>query len=127
MRLVMIVWLDSFGCSSQWQDLEEPVSAPIKSTVCKSVGWLCIDFEEAATLGLPVKSISEAHDRLLTTAIARLDKDSNYHGFAPIDKKPQTEAVSGKPDDPLPRPSRRVNGRNNAGSDERIKSAHPAH
>ena len=36
-QLVMIEWVDSYGCSANWQDLENPHPTPM---VCKSVGWL---------------------------------------------------------------------------------------
>jgi hypothetical protein len=41
LRLVIIEWLDSFGCSSRWENLSncdnpEPV-------ICRSVGWLLSD------------------------------------------------------------------------------------
>jgi hypothetical protein len=39
-RLVLIEWLDSFGCSSSWQSLEDSRAAPL---VCRSVGWLLQD------------------------------------------------------------------------------------
>ena len=37
MRLVLIEWLDSYGCSANWQGLDDPVTEPMR---CKSVGWL---------------------------------------------------------------------------------------
>jgi hypothetical protein len=39
-RLVLIEWLDSMGCSSSWQDLEDSRATPL---VCRSVGWLLHD------------------------------------------------------------------------------------
>ena len=41
MRLVLIEWVDSFGCSSDWQELAE--SRQPEPMVCKSVGWLFYD------------------------------------------------------------------------------------
>jgi hypothetical protein len=41
MRLVLIEWHDSFGCSSNWQELsDECRPAPM---TCRSVGWLFRD------------------------------------------------------------------------------------
>ena len=37
MRLVLIEWLDSYGCSSDWQSLD---SVNVQTMTCKSVGWL---------------------------------------------------------------------------------------
>jgi hypothetical protein len=42
-RLVLIEWLDSYGCSSSWQDLS--TCEPGVMT-CKSVGWLIHDDEK---------------------------------------------------------------------------------
>ncbi len=41
--LVYIEWVDSFGCSSVWTDIEESVPEPL---VCKSVGWLQHDGDD---------------------------------------------------------------------------------
>lgn len=43
MRLVLIEWVDSYGCSSSWQQLDgvEP-----RALTCKSVGWLLRDDAE---------------------------------------------------------------------------------
>lgn len=38
--LVYIEWEDSYGCSSDWEDLENCSPAPM---VCRSVGWLIHD------------------------------------------------------------------------------------
>ena len=40
MRLVLIEWLDSYGCSPHWQTLEDCHAKPL---VCRSVGWLLQD------------------------------------------------------------------------------------
>ena len=42
MRLVLIEWLDSIRCSSDWQNLEDSRAAAL---VCRSVGWLLHDTE----------------------------------------------------------------------------------
>jgi hypothetical protein len=44
LRLVLIEWLDSYGCSSTWQDLSVDDPKPIE---CRSVGWLLHDGAEA--------------------------------------------------------------------------------
>lgn len=41
MRLVLIEWVDSFGCSAHWQNIPDSI-AP-KPMICKSVGWLFFD------------------------------------------------------------------------------------
>jgi hypothetical protein len=35
--LVLVEWEDSYGCSSNWQDLDHPKPTPMR---CRSVGWL---------------------------------------------------------------------------------------
>lgn len=39
-RLVLIEWLDSYGCSSSWQDIDNCEPGVV---VCQSVGWLIHD------------------------------------------------------------------------------------
>lgn len=48
MRLVLVEWLDSFGCSSDWQELADDYHP--KPVVCKSVGWLFSDGPECAVI-----------------------------------------------------------------------------
>jgi hypothetical protein len=47
-KLVLIEWEDSFGCSSRWQALEAAQSA--KPLLCQSVGWLVHDGKECKVL-----------------------------------------------------------------------------
>jgi len=42
MRLVLVEWVDSFGCSAQWQEILEVAPTPLH---CQSVGWLAHDTE----------------------------------------------------------------------------------
>ena len=42
-RLVYIEWEDSYGCSPDWEDLENCQPVPM---VCRSVGWLIHDDEK---------------------------------------------------------------------------------
>jgi len=39
-KLVLIEWVDSYGCSSAWSSVDNCNVAPM---VCKSVGWLIHD------------------------------------------------------------------------------------
>lgn len=43
MRLVLIDWVDSYGCSAVWQHLEGATANLMKS---RSVGWLLQDDED---------------------------------------------------------------------------------
>ena len=43
MRLVIIDWVDSFGCSSEWQELNTSNPKPL---LCRSVGWLLHDGDD---------------------------------------------------------------------------------
>ena len=44
MRLVLVEWADSFGCSAHWEKLPESPTA--KVMICKSVGWLFYDGDD---------------------------------------------------------------------------------
>ena len=48
MRLVMIEWVDSFGCSSTWEDLNEDSQPEL--IPCRSVGWLFHDGPDCKVL-----------------------------------------------------------------------------
>lgn len=43
MRLVLVEWLGSFGCSSSWQEIGNFAAEPL---VCISVGWLAHDGDD---------------------------------------------------------------------------------
>ncbi len=43
-QLVCIDWVDSFGCSSNWVEIQEEYTP--KPLVCRSVGWLLYDGED---------------------------------------------------------------------------------
>ena len=45
--LVLIEWVDSFGCSATWQKLEIESITPL---VCRSVGWLASDGADCKVL-----------------------------------------------------------------------------
>jgi hypothetical protein len=47
LRLVFVEWLDSYGCSSEWQQLDGCAPKPM---VCKSVDWLLHDDETIKVL-----------------------------------------------------------------------------
>ena len=47
MRLVLIEWLDSYGCSSDWQPLENHQPKPLR---CRSVGWLFHDDDDCKVI-----------------------------------------------------------------------------
>lgn len=58
MRLVLVEWLDSYGCSSEWQRLEG--QAP-QALHCRSVGWLYHDGEECKVIIPHLSDSSHAH------------------------------------------------------------------
>jgi len=47
MRLVLIDWVDSHGCSSEWQHLE---GATANLMMCRSVGWLLQDTDDCKVI-----------------------------------------------------------------------------
>jgi len=57
MRLVLIEWVDSFGCSSNWQELSKDCQP--KPIVCKSVGWLFIDNEDCKVIVPHIANVSD--------------------------------------------------------------------
>ena len=56
MRLVLIEWVDSYGCGSQWQALEDCQAKPL---ICRSVGWL---FHDADDCKVVVPHISDSNN-----------------------------------------------------------------
>ena len=56
MPLVLIEWVDSFGCSSEWQRLDLANPKPL---LCRSVGWLLHDGGDCKVV---VPHVSEALD-----------------------------------------------------------------
>lgn len=57
MRLVLIEWVDSFGCSSSWQDLDDDRKPA--AMLCRSVGWL---FRDGADCKVVVPHIADVPD-----------------------------------------------------------------
>lgn len=56
-RLVLIEWLDSYGCGSEWQPLEGCHAKPL---LCRSVGWLVRDEDDCKVI-VPHLSDSDSH------------------------------------------------------------------
>ncbi len=50
LRLVLIEWEDSFGCSATWSPLPEPNEHPPEIMICRSVGWLLHDTSGRKTI-----------------------------------------------------------------------------
>ena len=48
MKLVLIEWEDSFGCSSSWEDID--TNKEIEPFMCTSVGWLFYDGKRCKTI-----------------------------------------------------------------------------
>ncbi len=44
---MLIEWLDSYGCSVNWQDLAECQAKPL---LCRSVGWLAYDGDDCKVI-----------------------------------------------------------------------------
>ena len=47
MRLVLVEWIDSYGCSTNWRRMEECEPAILS---CRSVGWLLHDGDDAKVI-----------------------------------------------------------------------------
>ena len=57
MQLVLIEWLDSYGCSSEWQPLQGYHAKPL---LCRSVGWLLYDGSDCKVV---VPHLSDANNK----------------------------------------------------------------
>lgn len=55
MKLVLIEWRDSYGCSPDWQPLDGVSPKPL---ICRSVGWLAHDDKDCK---LVVPHLSSEH------------------------------------------------------------------
>ena len=55
-RLVLIEWLDFYGCSAPWQVVDMVSVDPL---ICRSVGWLLQDNDQCKVV---VPHLSDAHD-----------------------------------------------------------------
>lgn len=64
LKLVLIEWVDSFGCSSDWQELEDDPQ-PLKPIICQSVGWLLRDWTQC---------------KVIVPHIAEIPRDSTLQG-----------------------------------------------
>lgn len=47
MRLVLVEWIDSYGCASSWEHF---ANTQPKVMTCKSVGWLLHDNDDCKTI-----------------------------------------------------------------------------
>jgi hypothetical protein len=56
MRLVLVEWVDSFGCSANWQPMNLDESPSPEPILCRSVGWLAYDGKKCKVI---VPHISE--------------------------------------------------------------------
>lgn len=57
--LVLVVWVDSFGCASAWEPIKDSFEGP-EVLVCRSVGWLIHEDDQCLVV---VPHIVEASDR----------------------------------------------------------------
>lgn len=46
-KLAYVEWVDCFGCSSVWVDLDEINREPV---ICKSVGWILLDNDDVLVI-----------------------------------------------------------------------------
>lgn len=57
MRLVLVEWVDSYGCSASWESIGVPLQPRVM--VCRSVGWLAHDGEDCKVLVPHVAEVGE--------------------------------------------------------------------
>ena len=58
LRLVLVEWVDSYGCSDTWQSLAGSTPAPL---VCRSVGWLLHDTADCKVIVPHLSDASHQH------------------------------------------------------------------
>ena len=58
MRLVLVEWEDSFGCSSRWREIPDITLTPLR---CRSVGWLLHDGEACKVIIPHLSANDHAH------------------------------------------------------------------
>jgi len=59
MKLVLVEWVDSYGCSATWEQFSTPLDQPRVMT-CRSVGWLAHDGDDAKVLVPHVAQLGDA-------------------------------------------------------------------
>ena len=57
-RVVMVEWLDSYGCSTNWTELD---GIQPQSMMCRSVGWLVYEDDRNLVIVPHVTSRDHAH------------------------------------------------------------------
>lgn len=78
MRLVLIEWVDSFGCSSSWRDMDDEYKP--NPMTCRSVGWLYRDDKDVKVIvphiaDVPDQSKQGCGDMTIPTAAIVAIKD----------------------------------------------------
>lgn len=59
MRLVLVKWVDSCGCTTEWSEIDE--KAPdVEQMICHSAGWLVHDGAECVVIAPHVADIPDA-------------------------------------------------------------------
>ena len=57
MKLVLIEWVESFGCSSKWEELSDDCKP--EPILCRSVGWLFRDTEDCKVIVPHIANVSD--------------------------------------------------------------------
>lgn len=62
MRLVLVEWMDSFGCSANWQPLDTESLSP-KPILCRSVGWLAHNGKDCKVIVPHISEVSPEEEK----------------------------------------------------------------
>ena len=60
-RLIYVEWLDSFGCSSNWSEINN--DANIEPNICKSVGWVYFESKKCIVIIPHLSDENHAHSK----------------------------------------------------------------
>ena len=91
MRLVLIEWLDSYGCGSNWEPCED-VTPP--SLRCRSVGWLIADTAEYKTVVPHLNSVEHGCGDMTIPSCAVLNIRDLQESALEFDRSPKEPAAS---------------------------------
>ncbi len=84
---MLVEWVDSYGCSSSWEEIGEPFDAPTVM-ICRSVGWLVHDGDDCKVLVPHVAEVGAGALRqgcgdmtIPTVAVVRIEDllESRHH------------------------------------------------
>ena len=68
MKMVLVEWVDSFGCSPSWEELPQKGSK-VTCMVCRSLGWLVYEDDKVIVVA---PHLSNEHDKCAVQACGEM-------------------------------------------------------